>query len=437
MNRDIYVSQPPVREFIDWLAPRLNSSELSHQWINRKTRQVRAFSSIYEAYRGYAWPFSIALPSGEQLAGRSFSSRHRALSRVATGLRQSVSEDSDEAAVAWSLLVMRWGSVFPGNGRWLVDHADGLAAELGRCAQLLGAQADDSHLAPIRRFNAGMSKVYSLLLDDFLIYDSRVAATLGWVIVKFCQAAGYPMVPESLKFPMGTAKETAGTEHPKQRNPSQEALQFPGLRSGPAYARANLQASWLLTAVLKHGGSPFDREPAPLAALEAAFFMIGYDLGPVGQQGNTATDDESGWDGAVFRLETRGGARARQFGYHFNGRVLHIRTERNRHDEFPLEELHFIVNRLVAQFGNGWFPLANNVQKLGDGSERPGLGQTILEARPRDITHAQAGSYLGVILEDLGLTTWNGKNRGIEWRLEGKVPTVESLTDRLALTTES
>ena len=39
----------------------------------------------------------------------------------------------------------------------------------------------------------------------------------------------------------------------------------------------------------------------------------------------------------------------------------------------------------------------------------------------------RASSYLGVVLEQLGLTTWNGKSKGIEWRLNGKVPTGAAL----------
>ena len=37
------------------------------------------------------------------------------------------------------------------------------------------------------RFNAGMTKVYSLMCDNFIIYDSRVAAALGWLVMKYCR----------------------------------------------------------------------------------------------------------------------------------------------------------------------------------------------------------------------------------------------------------
>jgi len=36
------------------------------------------------------------------------------------------------------------------------------------------------------RVNAGMSKVYSLICESFIIYDSRVVAALGWLVMKYC-----------------------------------------------------------------------------------------------------------------------------------------------------------------------------------------------------------------------------------------------------------
>ena len=66
-----------------------------------------------------------------------------------------------------------------------------------------------------------------------------------------------------------------------------------------------------------------------------------------------------------------------------------------------------MLKRLDDQFTAGWFPLANNVEKLSNGTEKAGLGQTILQGQPGNVIHAQASSYLGVVLEDLGLATWN------------------------------
>lgn len=97
---------------------------------------------------------------------------------------------------------MRWGGVFPRNGEWLRENSKGLAAYLAsRSKQLNGSGADESKLDGFERFNSGMSKIYSLLADDFIIYDTRVAAALGWIIVKFCQELSVNLVPEALRCP--------------------------------------------------------------------------------------------------------------------------------------------------------------------------------------------------------------------------------------------
>ncbi len=36
---------------------------------------------------------------------------------------------------------------------------------------------------------------------------------------------------------------------------------------------------------------------------------------------------------------------------------------------------------------------------------------------PNDITHAQGASYLGVVLEKIGVLEWNGTKKRIQWRI--------------------
>ena len=126
-----------------------------------------------------------------------------------------------------------------------------------------------------------------------------------------------------------------------------------------------------------------------------------------------------------YPFKTRGGeSKGILFKYWYDSsstKQIVIETVKGRRDEFGWNELLQIVSALKEQFGTGWFPLANNVQKLGNGTEKPGLGTTILSITPKHedgaIKHAQASSYLGVVLEDIGLCVWNGRNKGIEWRL--------------------
>lgn len=97
--------------------------------------------------------------------------------------------------------------------------------------------------------------------------------------------------------------------------------------------------------------------------------------------------------------------------------VLMTKNENGRVDQFHLDEIVKILQRIKTEFGSGYFPLGNNVEKLRKGTEVRGLGTIIFDFSPGDIKHAQAASYLGPLLEDIGFFEWNGKHKGIEWRL--------------------
>jgi hypothetical protein len=116
-------------------------------------------------------------------------------------------------------------------------------------------------------------------------------------------------------------------------------------------------------------------------------------------------------------LVTHGGGKAKRFNWVLQDDYVKIKNENGRQEEYPLGEIFDVMNWLKEKFGLSWFPLANNVEKLGQGTEVDGLGVAILRQRPRDISHAQGASYLGVVLEHVGILEWNSKQRGIQWRI--------------------
>ena len=204
--------------------------------------------------------------------------------------------------------------------------------------------------------------------------------------------------------------------NPKNRDPSRGALRFATLAPASAHARWNVAASWLLAEVLRLSPtSQFRTQPEPLRSLEAALFMIGYDLGRfAGAEDAGEAVPAAGFAGAG--CTTRGGANAKTFSFEVSLDALESRNDANRMDRFTLVETEALLRKLFGDFRQGWFPLANNVTKMHAGDEKDGLGKFIYDATGK-VTHAQAASYLGPILEALGVTEWNGKRRGICWRL--------------------
>lgn len=132
-----------------------------------------------------------------------------------------------------------------------------------------------------------------------------------------------------------------------------------------------------------------------------------------------------------MRLSTRG-FKEISFDFSYDRPILTIRNEKNRHDLFPLSRIVEILDSLYAQFELEFFPLANNVQLLGSGDERPGFGRTIYDLNGRDTKNAQAASYLGPLLESIGILKWNGIRKGIEWHLlNPPPPTIDELEELL------
>jgi len=118
---------------------------------------------------------------------------------------------------------------------------------------------------------------------------------------------------------------------------------------------------------------------------------------------------------------TRGGERKRkEFVWRLDAtsETVNIENEKGRKLAYTVGEVREILLALRRQFGADFFPFANNVERLGNGTERPGLGTTMLDLLGHNVAKAQGASYLGVVLEEAGILCWNGRHRGIEWRLE-------------------
>jgi hypothetical protein len=285
MKRQDYLNLSHVAGFINWLGTELDSETLfQHQYVERRTGKQWTCNSLHEAFQAYQWNH----PGNARLGfnpGACSTSNGNALSALRKDLVNAAGSDS--LTLQATLDVMAWGGVTAGNAKWLKANRSGLSEMIQTVQAAINAGDHDNPVLRSKdlRFNSGMTKVYALACDDFLIYDSRVAAALGWLVVMYCQAHGLTQVPDALCFPWAAAKEGENASAPKRRDPGTGPFKFKRLRAGSHHLKWNLQASWLLSAVLAHPGaaaSPFNIESGahdPLRALEACLFMIGYDLG--------------------------------------------------------------------------------------------------------------------------------------------------------------
>ena len=85
------------------------------------------------------------------------------------------------------------------------------------------------------------------------------------------------------------------------------------------------------------------------------------------------------------------------------------------HDEFSVSELQQFLDKLDTDFKDHWIPLANNVERMRNGNEIPGLGSTFYSIL-HNVKRAQAVSQLAPIFEHHKLFQWQ-HDGGDRWKI--------------------
>jgi hypothetical protein len=127
------------------------------------------------------------------------------------------------------------------------------------------------------------------------------------------------------------------------------------------------------------------------------------------------------------RVSVTHGGRAKSFDWLVKERQLHIKSESGMKHSYSFDEVLTIIRSLHSTFGESWFPLANNVEKMYSGTEQAGLGSLIYQLSPGNTVHAQGASYLGVVLEEVVVFEWNGEKHGICWRIRNFAHDINSI----------
>lgn len=278
MNRKSFVADTSVKEFVKWFGLKLDKPQaFIHSCTSKRTKTEWHCDSIYSAYEKYHWPFYCKDPvSGKTLRGETYQESERTLTQLSSGLRKSVRENDAVNTQVYCLATLEWGGVLPKNQKKILEKGDDIPKYLEAVRhRLTPSEFDTRGNYDDITMNSGFTKIYSLLIDDFIIYDGRVGAALGLLVRRYCEEYNLPNIPPLLSFAYGNAR---GSD---RRNPSTKKYVFPVLTNSWAkHTQNNLKANWLLREVLETCNSRFNLLPPSkqLRALESALFMIGYDV---------------------------------------------------------------------------------------------------------------------------------------------------------------
>ena len=284
--KDEFLKNTDVQEFLKFLAGFVcGTASFDHEYYDSDRKITCRFNSLQDAYTNYYFELKKTFrpPAGSYT---DFNANKSVLINLKDNLRTAFpgcpSGASETDLLDESKKVFEWGGTANGNSCWLDGYADGggsLCALYENANAIFGSDCPD--LSDIGqhsvRSNAGFTKVYSLLFDDFIIYDARVAAALQLFVSGYCIENELSAPPNLLDFASMPSrgghvrlvrrfrfKQTGGTNH-------------------PLHADSNIRANWLLSELFNTSckdtifGAISDKQDK-MRALEAALFMIGYNL---------------------------------------------------------------------------------------------------------------------------------------------------------------
>ena len=278
MNKESYLSQKVIQEFISWTLPKINTpDQFKHKYFNLRSKTNWSCNSVYNAFENYEWRFNCTIPHHGKIKGLKYYESSFALEQIKNGLRHAVENKNPKEAFEYSVSVLEWGGVKRSNyekllsmDRDIINYYNTMKSKINPKSVNIDHDLSDVIM------NSGFTKIYSLLIDDFIIYDSRVGAALGILTKNFLTEYNIPEIPMELDFAYGNSRPTKNDKSKtNKRDPGNGTYKFSVLRNNDHHHTINnIKGNWLVKALADR--SIFNQEQDPIRALEAALFMIGY-----------------------------------------------------------------------------------------------------------------------------------------------------------------
>lgn len=281
MTKQEFLAKSEVRDFIAFLKLKIetDNSFLHSYKIKKPKNGLWKCTSLYNAYKQYCWPFKfVATPNGVLNPINGFEQNTILLEKLKKDLRTSLFNNNEDDFKRNCLAVLQWGGVLPYN-RKRIELTTNITDEFTSAISIFNnPKLDTNDNFDKIHLNAGYTKIYSLLVDDFIIYDGRVGAALGLLTRLFLEENNYSHIPDTLHFAYGAPKiANSNKSEALKRNPSNDLHKFRSLANNSSrHIDNNIRANWLLHKVALE--STFSLTSNPLRSIEAALFMIGYDV---------------------------------------------------------------------------------------------------------------------------------------------------------------
>lgn len=281
--------------FIEWLADKLESVQVKFN-IPKSARNSNLIDKkvmgVDEVLRLYSWKASWTDKSNRQIQSHDWNSTKASISSLRQDIRIACAspETTDKEVLEACKHIFEWGGERDPN-KGASKFLKQLAAEnrlkkylLASKSALLLTSVHGPVQGEIKQMNSMLTKVHAFLADDGLpIYDSRVAATAAcFVEIYRRETTTNPTIPDELLFPaVGGQGDRRTVSWLFPDCPNARILRYGNKNIAFDWTRAKWHLGRVICDVLVTNPKLFAHEmdiPSRSHALEASFFMIGYDV---------------------------------------------------------------------------------------------------------------------------------------------------------------
>lgn len=276
-----YLTTDVVVDFCQYLADYLTIRDFDPPYLTQTLRPKcqYVFTSFEDAWNQYSW----------EITNQDMLDRIR---RYQAPLRQAVLDRDDEKTAELIHNLFAQKLIASNNQDWFDEHQKGLAELLHFACEKLTDPSPEffsfgRDYGP--RMTASLSKIYAILIGDFLSYESRVVAGLCFMVRSFCMERGIDLPPE---LQLGRIQGWGKSKKDNGRNASWGTNEFPSIdrikkkaTRESHYARSNILASWLVIEAVRLAqernlgkNDYWLNTPEAMRRVEAAFYMLGAKL---------------------------------------------------------------------------------------------------------------------------------------------------------------
>ncbi len=279
INKKIFLDDNNVKEFIKFIASKWESGLDFEVGIKHRGKKAvyKYTTNLKEVFETYSWQYSIKteleIPNEIEKTGFTLTDSEKVLdfSKSKLLVNGKINPNLIDLKNATEI-TLKWGGVFAkGNKNKVTDISYDLKKDYEEVLKKWGDINEYNDVfGPKDNFeftsNAGFTKIYSLLLSDFVIYDSRVSVALAY-LMEICFGEE---IPEILRIYIPDSKVADKTKRKVNK------LFKSTYQKDSKHFYSNVIASILLNQTLKLINE--SDNSVKLRDLEAALFMIGYDI---------------------------------------------------------------------------------------------------------------------------------------------------------------